>query len=184
MLYATNLLLLFIILSVCPLESDNKPWQTSTFSSIFKSTSSSLYEYEPPGDVIDIIPILPIFIEFDIIIGLLPTFDTDNGSIRFATRSRIANLQSSRGFYEANIVKNYNNTLQHYLSNNKVAILYTQPKFFTDLKFLPNQESSWEFIVLYTGQYGLRVLANCGNSIYLLYSWNNELNTPIQYKAL
>ena len=88
MLYATKLLFLFIILSVCPLESDNKPWQTSTFSFICKSTSSSLYEYEPPGDVIDIIPILPIFIEFNIDIGLLPTFDTDNGFIRLFKQSR------------------------------------------------------------------------------------------------
>lgn len=82
MLYATKLLLLFIILIVCPLESDNEPWQTLTFSFICKITSSFLYEYGDPGDVIDIIPILPIFIEFDIIIGLSPTFDTDNGSIR------------------------------------------------------------------------------------------------------
>ena len=86
MLYATKLSSLFIILNTCPLESDNEPWQTSTFSFICKSTSSSLYEYGAPGDDIVIIPTLPIFIEFNIIIGLLPTFDTDNGSIRFVIR--------------------------------------------------------------------------------------------------
>lgn len=92
MLCATKLLLLFIILSVCPLESDNEPWQNLTFSFICKSTSSSLYEYELPEDVIDIIPILPIFIECDIIIGLLPTFDTDNGSIRLFKHYKMGSI--------------------------------------------------------------------------------------------
>lgn len=95
------------------------------------------------------------------------------------------NLRSARDFKTLSFFENYGNTLQHFFKNNKFAILYTKPKFFTDLNFLPSQDTDWEFVLLYQGEYGLRVLANdSSGTMYLIFSWNNSLNSPINYKIL
>ena len=96
----------------------------------------------------------------------------------------ITKLESSRGFTRGILKKSYDNTIQHYFDKNKVSQIYAPPSYFTDLTFLPSQDEYWEFILLYYGELGIRLLANHSSYVYLIYSWNNSLNEKTLYKQL